>query len=179
MSDPISSLNPYSPPRADADAVSPAEHGDASLMDAERGSRLGAAILDLLLVLAGAVPGLLIAFAGRGSLEMVVLAEVRILLPLHLYQWYLISTTGQTLGKKWLRIRIVKLDGTPVSFVSGVLLRNWLPYLMVQGLAALLRTQDLSTNLASLVSLVDVLWIFGGASRCVHDHLAGTRVVRA
>jgi uncharacterized RDD family membrane protein YckC len=182
MSEPIPNLNlnPYSPPTADVDAVWPRERGDASLIDAGRGSRLGAAIVDFLLLIASFIPGFLIALVGRGEFAArTVVLLVVFILPLVIYQWYLISTTGQTLGKKWLRIRIVKLDGTPVNFVSGVLLRNWVPWFVMQAMGRMLRSQDLSANAANLISLVDVLWIFGGASRCVHDYLAGTRVVEA
>ena len=41
------------------------------------------------------------------------------------YQWYLISTTGQSLAKRWMGIKIVRIDGTPVNFVNGVILRSW------------------------------------------------------
>jgi uncharacterized RDD family membrane protein YckC len=179
MSDPIPSLNPYSPPAADVDPVWPRERGDASLIDAGRGSRLGAAIVDFLLLLASFIPGFLVAILGSGALPSTMLVLLLVCAPLVIYQWYLISTTGQTLGKKWLRIRIVKLDGTPVNFVSGVLLRNWVPWLIVQAVAFMLRSSDVQAGPANLINLVDVLWIFGGASRCVHDYLAGTRVVEA
>jgi uncharacterized RDD family membrane protein YckC len=40
-----------------------------------------------------------------------------------LLQAYLVTTTGQSIAKRWFRIKIVKVDGSPVNFVSGVLLR--------------------------------------------------------
>ena len=181
MTEPGSSLNPYSPPRADDDAVWPRQRDGASLIDAGRGSRLGAALLDFLLLVAAFIPALLVAYVGQGTLPPTLAVLSLAIVPLVIYQWYLISTTGQTLGKKWLRIRIVKLDGSPVNFVSGVLVRNWVPWLCVQGVALFLRTSQgqLGANPASLLNLVDVLFIFGSASRCVHDYIAGTRVVDA
>jgi uncharacterized RDD family membrane protein YckC len=85
---------------------------------------------------------------------------------LAIYQWILIATTGQTLAKKWLKMKIVKVDGTPVDFVSGVILRSW----VVQALSAI-------PMVGGLVGLIDALMIFGAEQRCLHDHIAGTIVI--
>ena len=42
------------------------------------------------------------------------------------YQWYLISTRGQTIAKRWLGMKIIRNTGAPVDFVSGVILRTWI-----------------------------------------------------
>jgi uncharacterized RDD family membrane protein YckC len=84
-----------------------------------------------------------------------------------IYQWVLISKTGQSLGKKWTGIRIERLDGKGVDFTSGVFLRNWVPKMV-----------GMIPYLGSLFHLVDVVFIFRQDRRCVHDHMAGTRVVR-
>jgi uncharacterized RDD family membrane protein YckC len=42
------------------------------------------------------------------------------------YQWYLISTTGQSLGKRWLGVQIVRVDGSPSGLRHGVILRSWI-----------------------------------------------------
>jgi len=42
------------------------------------------------------------------------------------YNWYLITVRGQTIGKRWMKVKIVKEDGKPVDFVRGVILRNWI-----------------------------------------------------
>jgi uncharacterized RDD family membrane protein YckC len=85
-------------------------------------------------------------------------------LALKVIQWNLIATRGQTLGKMLLFIRIIKVNGEIPGFVSGVILRNWLR-------AAL--------NSIPLFGLIDVLFIFTDSRRCIHDYLAGTRVVNA
>lgn len=87
-------------------------------------------------------------------------------LGLAVYQWYLISTTGQTLGKKWLKIRIMKTDGRPVDFVSGVLLRNWVLALLAN-----------IPYIGGCIGLVDALMIFGSEQQCLHDKIASTKVV--
>jgi uncharacterized RDD family membrane protein YckC len=84
-----------------------------------------------------------------------------------IYQWLLISRTGQSLGKKWTGIRIEKIDGSRVTFGTGVVLRNWVPKVM-----------GAVPYLGMLFHLIDCLFIFREDRRCVHDHIAGTRVVR-
>ena len=93
------------------------------------------------------------------------------MLALAIYQWYLLSTTGQSLAKKWLGIRIVKVDGSPVDFVSAVLLRSWVYWALVVFGSVIV--------IGSVLPLVDALMIFGDERRCLRDHLAGTKVVQA
>ena len=84
------------------------------------------------------------------------------LLVVKIIQWNLIATRGQSLGKMLMFIRIVTTDGQIPGFVSGVLLRNWLR-------AAL--------SSIPFFGLIDALFIFSESRRCIHDYLAGTRVV--
>lgn len=173
-------LNPYAPPTADTDqAIWPTQQaGDEPLL-ADRGTRLGAAILDTLLYAACMIPGIVIGTMsgltdhsyGQEKVYTIVGLGILFVLPLAIYQWYKIATTGQSLAKKWLRIRIVKMDNSPVDFVSGVLLRAWVPQIIFTVVNAVV-----SVN---ILGLVDVLWIFGNARRCLHDYIAGTKVVLA
>ena len=79
------------------------------------------------------------------------------------YQMVLLIKDGQTLGKKALRIRIVKMDtGENGGFVPNVLLR-----LIVNGLLGII----------PFYGLVDILFIFRGDHPCIHDMIAGTQVV--
>jgi uncharacterized RDD family membrane protein YckC len=157
-------FNPYAPPSSQSD------HGygyGATQQDgmlAERGTRLGAALIDAVLYIAafmiGAMPGFMV-----GDEFVIGAGAIFAWIALVAYQWYLISTSGQTLAKKWLGIRIVRVDGSQLGFLYGVVLRSW-----VMGFAA---------GLIPFVGLVDVLLIFGDERRCLHDHLAGTKVVVA
>jgi uncharacterized RDD family membrane protein YckC len=79
-----------------------------------------------------------------------------------------VSTTGQTLAKKWMGIKVVKTDGSPVNFVSGVLLREWI----LMGASAI-------PYIGSVVGIVDAVMIFNQARRCLHDQIAGTKVILA
>jgi uncharacterized RDD family membrane protein YckC len=82
-------------------------------------------------------------------------------------QAYLIATTGQSIGKRWFKIKIVKLDGSQVNFVTGVLVRQWLITLL-----------QYIPGIGSVTSLIDVLFIFRADRRCIHDFLAGTKVIQ-
>jgi uncharacterized RDD family membrane protein YckC len=158
-------LNPYAPPSLGAQTYGTEPTHEFELL-ADRGARLGAHIIDSVLYFGAAMIGIPVAIINPHLGVVMALLGVAALL---VYQWYLLSTTGQTLAKKWLKIRIVKLDGSPVDFVSAVLLRNWA--INVLSLVGSLLV------LGSFLPLIDALLIFGDDRRCLHDHIAGTKVV--
>jgi uncharacterized RDD family membrane protein YckC len=158
-------FNPYAPPSAQSEYGygNPNPHAHDEEILADRGTRLGAQLLDGVLAVAagavGAIPGVAL------GMEAAVVGAVVAVIALSFYQWYLISTTGQSLSKKWLGIKIVRVDGTELGFLYGVFLRIW----VIQAVSALI----------GLVGLVDALMIFGDERRCLHDHIAGTKVIVA
>lgn len=170
---PGGAYNPYAPPVAGAEQPMYGMDMDIHVL-AGRGTRLGASLLDGLLLVASLIPGALIGAGAMGALGedegSVVMVGLMVLcgLGLAIYQMYLISTTGQSLAKKWLGIRIVKLDGSLPGFVHGVLLRQW-----VMGLL------NAIPFIGNIIALVDPLMIFGDERRCLHDHIAGTKVIVA
>ncbi|HTJ80424.1 MAG TPA: RDD family protein [Polyangiaceae bacterium] len=163
-------------------------------MLASRGSRLGARLLDGLVTFVTMIPGLvwLISASSESSshsysstydpygtssyssgptFEDMMGPFALMLIPalaFTIYNWVLISKRGQTLGKKWLNIKIVKLDGSPVDFVSGVILREW-----VQGFINNLPW------IGGIVALIDACMIFSQDQQCMHDKIAKTKVVLA
>ena len=83
-------------------------------------------------------------------------------------QFWLLTTRGQTLGKIALGLRIVRTkDGRNGGFVTNVLLRV--------GVGALI---GMIPYLGVFYTVADILFIFRGDRRCLHDLIAGTRVVR-
>jgi len=144
---------------------------------ASRWLRLGAYLVDgliggicfapgfVLLGMAGVfarsnTPNMPMLFGGVAALG----AAVLILLAI---QIYLLTTRGQTIGKKLLGIKIVSFDaGTNPGFVKVVLLRS-----VVNAFFAMV------PFIGFLYSLTDILFIFREDRRCIHDLLAGTRVV--
>lgn len=78
------------------------------------------------------------------------------------FQWWLISTRGQSIGKLILGMHILTDGGRYPGFLRGVVLRNWV--------RALLST-------VPFFALFDALFIFGNSNRCIHDYIANTHVV--
>ena len=146
----------YSSPGSDVNVGAQVGAQGAAL--AERGTRLTATRLDGLLIsvpslpfwaigvyyavrtqMEVARPGMdehLAQFASIGTSELAILlggaGVIGFLgvLGIAVYQWTLISRTGQSLGKKWTGIRIERIDGIRVTFGTGVVLRNWVPKVM-------------------------------------------------
>jgi uncharacterized RDD family membrane protein YckC len=161
---------------------------DADSELASRGSRLGAVLLDGLLFGVPFLPSYFIAFSrlafgqsaiGKGANPFAVYAAIGgtgiwfylglacAIVTLSITT-VLVSRNGQTIGKKWVGIKVVRKDGSKATLARIF----WLRYLLntVFMLIPLIGT---------LYSLIDPLFIFGAAKRCVHDYLADTVVVRA
>ena len=160
--------NPYGSPEAVV-----AEVGDTHL--AGRGERLGAAIIDTIILLVILVP--LMFVGGYWQAAMSAGGEVPLMTTLLwaavgfavfvVVQWVPLNANGQTWGKRMLGIRIVDMDGAkpPIGRLIG------LRYLPVQ----------VATNvplIGMVLALVNVLLIFRGDRRCGHDLVAGTQVVK-
>ena len=131
---------------------------------AGRGSRLAAVIIDGI-IYGGSFVFLAISAALLRDMVFVVFVALAIPVAIFIYQMVLLTKYGQTLGKKALGIRIVKMDTQENGgFVPNVLLR-----LVVNGLLGLI----------PFYSIVDILFIFGSDRRCIHDWIAGTQVIEA
>jgi uncharacterized RDD family membrane protein YckC len=150
------------------------------------GARLGAAVLDGLLIFLCFLPALPAYFAlaesaaaretGAAAGELppefnpatMILAGV-LFLAIIVTNLVLLSTQGQTLGKKMVGVRIVRFeDGGKAGFVKAVLMRGFLP-----GLIGAIPV------LGPVFSLVNICFIFREDRRCIHDLMAGTHVVEA
>lgn len=156
---------------------------------ASLGSRLGAAVIDRLIAMICMVPGLalmgpafmtLVIAASRGeepSFEEFSAAGLALgafvaalgwLIQFAVQLWML-TTRGQSIGKRLLNIRIVLFEnnGKP-GFLHAWLLRNFVPGII-----------GLVPYLGFMFMIVDICFIFGNQRRCIHDHIAGTKVVKA
>lgn len=140
---------------------------------ADVGDRLLATLIDGALYL---VPGLLFVMGGAlssggdlSATSMPLLALGGLLFfGIFVYQIVLLSTLGQTVGKRAMKIKIVRVsDQENGGFVTNVLLRG-----IVNGLPSLIPI------VGGLYALVDILFIFGSERRCIHDLIAGTIVVK-
>ena len=139
---------------------------------ASRGIRLGAHLVDLAVYFGAILPGGIAMFALRAYRDAPVaglLVSALGALACAAFQIFLLCSKGQTIGKRLLGIRIARLDdGTNPGFLGAVLLRGFVPGMI-----------SAVPLVGALFSLVDVLCIFREDRRCVHDLLAGTRVVTA
>lgn len=151
---------------------------------ASRGVRFGAALVDGIAILLCRLPtSIAIGSALSDSIaagEQPTFTELMslvadsmsksypFLIGLVVLQGVLLSTRGQSLGKIATGIRIVRVrDGSKAGFVHAFLLRGFIPGAI-----------ELIPFLGVLFWLVNVCFIFGPEKRCVHDYIAGTKVVK-
>ncbi len=79
-----------------------------------------------------------------------------------------LSSSGQTIGKRAAKTKIVTLDGKVPSISDLAGKRYAFMYLI-----------GAIPFVGGIISLVDILFIFGKDRRCIHDLLANTKVVNA
>ena len=136
---------------------------------ASRMKRLFARLLDVVFgVIAALIPGFVLTFLSGGSFdpEPFLLGAVVGIISFVIYQWYLLATTAQTIGKKYLKIKIVKKDGEKAGFFVNVVLREWVMTLI-----------GIFPAIGGIIQLVDILFIFRDDRKCIHDLIAGTVVI--
>lgn len=164
--------NPYAAPRAPV--ASPVN--TAELVRADRGTRLGAYLLDGILYAACFTPGYVqlslagadspVAYGALGTGISVLAALAG--LALFACNLWLLHAHGQTVAKRWLDIRIVRGDGSRAGLGRLFWLRMFVPGLI-----------GAIPCLGTLFTLADALAIFGDDKRCLHDMMADTLVVVA
>lgn len=151
---------------------------------ADRGTRLAAWFVDNIVGFIACLPGFLLLgmsvvqaiITGQRDFEnldssrlalgaVVLLLGVAILLGI---QIWLLTTRGQTIGKRLLGIRIVRFaDNTNPGFVGAFLLRSVVPGII-----------GVVPYLGFIFTIVDYCFIFRDDRRCIHDLIAATKVVK-
>lgn len=174
-------VNPFAPPQAEIEGAPGLPPSEEQLL-APRGERFAGAFVDGLLVIVCMIPGFLAGLSGgEQAVRAAGIVTGLAVIALYVYQWVLITRTGQSIGKRAVKTKIVMLDGSPVGFVSGVVLRAWVPLLLIFAAGFVLGLAGLDEKTAQapvrLLSLIDALFIFGAAHRCLHDYIAGTKVI--
>jgi uncharacterized RDD family membrane protein YckC len=96
------------------------------------------------------LPGAVLALAAIGGVNL-----------------WMVHKHRASLGKLVFSMRIVRADGSEAEVWRIVFLR-WLPVTAIGAIPFL-----------GVLALVDVLFIFGSARRCVHDYIADTVVIDA
>ncbi|WP_313915114.1 RDD family protein [Tahibacter sp.] len=167
--------NPYANPTT---RIADAFNGPPDAL-AGRGVRLGAAILDGLLLMAIVLPiqwfgGFLPAFinASRSGYGMptgtIILWAAIGFTVFVLVQGWPLHQSGQTWGKRLLEIRIVDLKGNKPPLWRLLVLR----YLVLRVIG-----QIPIVAVGVVIGLLNPLLIFRADRRCLHDHIAGTKVI--
>ena len=160
--------NPYETPLSNLE-----NDEENSVALASRGSRFLAALIDGLIGLAIAAPFWLlsgmwdfIAAGATAPLTYILAGGVYGFIGFVLVHYYFLNKNGQTVGKKVLKIRITGTDDQ-LRGAPQLLAKRYLPVTIV----------SIIPLIGSLLMLVNLLFIFRKDRRCVHDLIAGTKVV--
>lgn len=168
MADPAGQ-NPYAPPEARVEDV---RDDSAPAEPAGRGARLGAAIIDTIILVALVVPVWIWGF-GKSFTETMSFADTLLYMTFAYATYFVINGAmlakrGQSVGKRLLDIRIVRRDGSR----AGLLRLFGLRYAANSAMMVI-------PFIGWIYGLVDTLAIFGSNRRCIHDHIADTIVIKA
>jgi uncharacterized RDD family membrane protein YckC len=164
--------NPYEAPRNPVARATYSPSTSGSGLLASRGARLAACLIDGLAAIVLLLPAIAAAFfAGEDSTLStmaigLVAASGIAFIGFALYQLVMVVREGQSLGKRMMNIRIVNYDDGLVPSAGRLL---GLRYIVNSFLGQFI----------PLYAFIDVMLIFGGERRCIHDYIAGTKVVEA
>lgn len=162
--------NPYAPPEANIEV--PLTE-DTEL--AGRGARLGGAFIDGLILsivfwgavfLFGSFDSVL---KGNTSASMIALMFLGWLGIFLVFNGYLLATKGQTIGKLAVGTRIVSSENGRILPLWKLIGLRYVPFYAL-GYVPIV---------GPLLGLVNILLIFRQDRRCLHDHVAGTKVIVA
>ena len=174
----MNASNAYAPPKS---AVADIEPTSSGLVLAGRGVRLGAYLIDVLIICAIVYTPMII----TGDMSAAMAETIRTGDSLAFYGGFastggiigtigfiiwavitfrLVQKNGQTIAKKMLGIKVVRSDGTRASVARIFWLRNVVNTLL---------------GLVPFYVIVDSLFIFGERRQCLHDKIADTIVVNA
>jgi uncharacterized RDD family membrane protein YckC len=167
---PLPSVNPYAAPSARV--VDMVDEGDQVLAD--RGTRLLAAIVDGLviggfaIVMAILLPAMVKKGSSPGTTWFLLLLFFGGILAIAIVNMVLLHRYGQTIAKRLFKIKIVRSDGSRCGLLRVIFMRA-LPMSLLGAIPVV----------GALMSLIDPLLIFRDDYRCLHDHIAGTIVIKA
>jgi uncharacterized RDD family membrane protein YckC len=113
-----------------------------------------------------------------GQLSLLEILAVMMLSTLSwlLLQGYMLAARGQTIGKWLLKIQIVDESSNCLLPIFRVILLRYfwtVPILLVYVFLPL----EVAIFIFNLATIGNVLWILGDDKRCLHDYVAGSKVV--
>ncbi|MGH1485776.1 MAG: RDD family protein [Cellvibrionaceae bacterium] len=161
----------YQTPEAD---LTPADDNISDAPLASRWSRLGASLLDTIILFAILFPLLFLigwfSMFENGNepplLHSIILGFVGIII-FFAVNYRFLSTNGQTIGKKALNIKIVATDGSK-AILGDHIIKRYLVYFIPNHIPVI----------GSFLSMANVLFIFRKNKQCLHDDIAKTKVIK-
>lgn len=189
-------FNPQTlPPVIATESEAEEEAGDVVVAAAAgRGSRIGAALLNAIFYFLCTIPGSLMISRklvehypelAKGTMPPLNELDLTLLTEGVIWVWaglgagillqaVILAARGQNLGKMAFGVRVVRAeDGQPAGFVRGALLRFLLPVTIVIVL------NMFTAVIGFLFLLIDLAFMAREDGRCLHDLMAGTKVVKA
>ena len=163
--------NVYAPPQAELED----QNNDEELPLASRWFRLWGALIDGIIGMAIGIPAMfMFGYWERAMNQEITLVETALMGVLGFVVFvvihgYFLATQGQTIGKKLVGTRIVGFDSNNILPLWKVIFLRYLPLTVVSHIPVV----------GGLIAFVNYLFIFGKNKRCVHDYIAGTKVVKA
>ena len=159
-------VNPYQAPQSEIEG---SVSGNAEQVLAERGTRLGAAILDSLFFILVMIPIFFIIESNDDTAITIAVSITAIgAIVLIGFNLKFLYQNGQTIAKRILGIKIVRTDGERCGLARIIFLRNFV--------ISLLGNIPL---IGPIISIANPLFIFRGDRRCLHDLIADTKVIVA
>ncbi len=144
-------------------------------MLATRWQRLGASMIDALCILPVTIPVMYFTGGFEGISEGLEPSAIYTfivgllgLLVFTTLNYKLLISNGQTIGKKVIGIKIVDLDGELPLAKSHIVKRYAFFYL-----------PSYIPVIGQFISTINILFVFSKSKRCLHDRIAGTRVVKS
>ena len=137
---------------------------------ANRGSRLIAQIIDMIFFFFIVIFFTIFFIIANTVITSKPYSEIGMMasfLPWFAIQFYLLSVNGQTVGKKIMKIKIVRFDDQRAGVWRIFLLRMFLPGLLT-----------MFPFFGLFFGTANVLYIFSDDRRCIHDLFADTKVIR-
>ncbi len=209
MSDGSEQVDPYRAPQVEL-TTPRAEREPAELVSAGLERRFVAALIDYSIYAAAVFVGLILgaSFVFRTAEQIKALSSgqlgdsaltfrfvaVGALLVATLVQLVVLRSFGATIGKRLMRIRLVRVDGSGAGMGRVFMLRMMpqaflaigfmlVPYSAIasdlRSLETMMELGTFAKWVAWIVLLIDALFIYSRDGRCLHDRWADTRVVEA
>jgi len=164
------SENPYLAP--ESEITMPPTDGEAEL--ATLGQRLAGALIDGLIMMAVNFPIMVLtgywskATTGEVGFGNTLIFTLLGMVVYFLLNGKLLASKGQTIGKKLMKTQIVSSETNTIIPLKKIFTHRVLPVTVVNSIPFI----------GGFFALADAFFVFRKDRRCIHDLIAGTRVIQ-